>query len=268
MILDDILKHKAQEVAERKRRVPESSVRERAARAAPPLDLRGVLAGPGVSVISEIKRASPAKGGLNLNLDPAGLAGRYVTGGAAAISVLTDERFFSGSDADLQAVRAAVTVPVLRKDFVVDSYQVYEARAIGADAVLLIVRALSRLQLRELQGLARDLGMSALVEVHSAEELQVASDVGASLVGINNRDLTRMVVDLETTARLRPLVPAGVVLVSESGIRSADDVRYVAALGVDAILVGESLVTAPDPVEQLRELVLAGQSSVGMTAAP
>jgi indole-3-glycerol phosphate synthase len=266
MILDDILIHKAQEVAERKRRVPESRVRACAARAAPSLDFRGALAGPGVSVISEIKRASPAKGALNLDLDPAGLAGRYATGGAAAISVLTDERFFAGSDADLQAVRAAVAVPVLRKDFLVDPYQVYEARAIGADAVLLIVRALSRVQLSELQGLARALGMSSLVEVHTAEELEVAIEIGASLVGINNRDLTRMVVDLETTARLRPLVPPEVVLVSESGVKSADDVHYLANLGVDAVLVGESLVTAPDPAERLRELVLAGQSSVGVVA--
>jgi indole-3-glycerol phosphate synthase len=148
--------------------------------------------------------------------------------------VLTDERYFKGSDADLTAVRAAVDVPVLRKDFVVDPYQVYEARALGADAVLLIVRALSRDEIVALSALADSLGMAALVEAHTAEEIGVALDAGATLLGINNRDLTRMVVDVATTERLRPLVPSGVTLVSESGIRTPDDITRLRVIGVDA----------------------------------
>ena len=269
MILDEILAHKAVELAARITREPLSSVAARAAAAPPPLDFRAALAGPDLAVIAEIKRSSPVAGALRPDLDAAATAARYVAAGAAAISVLTDERFFGGSDRDLLAARRAVGAPVLRKEFVVDPYQVHEARALGADAVLLIVRALGREQLAELAALAGELGMAALVEVHTERELAVALDLGSTLVGINNRDLTRMAVDLETTARLRPLVPPGVTVVGESGIRTPDDVRRLHRLGVDAVLVGAALVTADDPGARLGELVAAGRASapVGMGAA-
>ncbi len=260
MILDEILAHKATELAARKAHEPESSVAARAATAPPPLDFRAALHGPDLSVIAEVKRSSPARGALRLDMDAARMAADYAAAGAAAISVLTDERYFRGSDADLAAVRQRVQVPLLRKDFVIEPYQVYEARALGADAVLLIVRALERRQIDELGRVAAGLGMAALVEVHTADELALAADIGATLIGINNRDLTTMTVDLETTARLLPLAPPGATMVSESGIKSPDDVLGLRQLGVDAVLVGEALVTAPQPSRLLAELVDAGRS--------
>ena len=267
MILDDIVAHKGVELAERAAREPLDSVAARAAAAPAARDFRAALAGTELAVIAEIKRISPASGALRPGLDAAETAARYAEAGAAAISVLTDEHFFGGSDRDLAAVRRAVRTPVLRKDFVIDPYQVHEARALGADAVLLIVRALGRSRLAELVALVESLGMAALVEVHTVGELTVAADLGASLIGINNRDLTRMTVDLDTTARLRPLVPPGVTVVAESGIRTAEDAHRLRALGVDAILVGEALVTAEDPAERLRELVAAGRAVVGAGVA-
>jgi len=260
VILDEILAHKATELAARKAHEPESSVAARVAAAPPPLDFRAALHGPDLSVIAEVKRSSPARGALRLDMDAERVAADYAAAGAAAISVLTDERYFRGLDADLVAVRQRVQVPLLRKDFVIDPYQVYEARALGADAVLLIVRALERRQIDELGRVAAGLGMAALVEVHTADELALAADIGATLIGINNRDLTTMTVDLETTARLLPLAPPGATMVSESGIKSPDDVRGLRQLGVDAVLVGEALVTAPQPSRLLAELVDAGRS--------
>ncbi|MDP8923422.1 MAG: indole-3-glycerol phosphate synthase TrpC [Chloroflexota bacterium] len=265
-MLDEILTHKRAEVAERIARVPRAALAERAHTAPPARDFRAALSRPGVSIIAEIKRQSPAKGALRLDMDAPTMARTYAAAGAAAISVLTDERYFNGSDADLVAVRQAVDVPILRKDFVVDPYQVYEARTLGADAILLIVRALNRNEIVELSALADSLGMAALVEAHTAEEVAVALDAGATLVGINNRDLTRMVVDVATTERLRPLVPSGVTLVSESGIRSADDIARLRTIGVDAALVGEALVTAPDAGELLRSLIAAGRSPAEASA--
>jgi indole-3-glycerol phosphate synthase len=265
MILDDILDNKRREVAERQGRESIERVAARAAMAPPARDFAAALRQPGVSIISEIKRQSPAKGALRLDMDAPTMAATYAGAGASCISVLTDEKYFKGSDADLVAVRQRVDVPVLRKDFVVSPYQVYEARALGADAILLIVLALRPAEILELSRLAHSLGMAALVEVHSEEELAVAlacpdeGGVGADLVGINNRDLTRMVTDLETTAKLRPLVPSGITLVSESGIRTADDIAWLASLGVDAALVGESLVTAPDAAVLLQSFLEAGR---------
>ena len=266
MILDEILAHKRTEVAERIARLPHAAVTERASAAPPARDFRAALTRPGVSIISEIKRQSPAKGALKLDMDAPTMARTYAQAGASAISVLTDEKYFKGSDADLVAVRGAVDVPVLRKDFVVDPYQVYEARTLGADAVLLIVRALTRDEIVELCALAHSLGMAALVEAHTAEEIETALGAGATLLGINNRDLTRMVVDVATTERLRPLVPSGVTLVSESGIRSAEDIARLRAIGVDAALVGEALVTAPDAGELLGSLIAAGRSPAEASA--
>jgi indole-3-glycerol phosphate synthase len=192
---------------------------------------------------------------LHPDLDPAQVAQAYAGGGAAALSVLTDRDFFGGSFADLAAARAAVTLPVLRKDFLLDEYGVLEARANGADAVLLIAALLDAATLRRLRELAADLGMAALVEVHDAAEMAAAAESGARIVGVNNRDLRTFTVDLDLTARLAPLRPRGTLLVAESGIRTPADVRRLAAYGADCLLVGESLVTAPDPGAQLRALL-------------
>jgi indole-3-glycerol phosphate synthase len=269
VILDDILANKRLEVGARIAREPEASVAERAAAAPPPLDFAEALRRPGVSIISEIKRQSPAKGALKLDMDAPTMASTYAGAGASCISVLTDEKYFKGSDADLVAVRQRVPhKPILRKDFVVSPYQVYEARAIGADAILLIVLALQPKEIVALSDLAKSLGMTALVEVHTEDELKIALDCGADLIGINNRDLTRMVTDLETTAKLRPLVPIGVTLVSESGIRTAEDIAWLKELEVDAALVGESLVTAPDAGELLRSFRVAGGAVHAPASAP
>jgi indole-3-glycerol phosphate synthase len=261
VILDEILANKRLEVAARIVEVPQEQVAARAAAAPPPLDFHGALKQPGVSIISEIKRQSPAKGALRLDMDAPTMAATYAGAGASCISVLTDKKYFKGSDADLVAVRQRVGIPIIRKDFVVSPYQVYEARAIGADAVLLIVLALRPVEIVALSRLAASLGLAALVEVHSEEELGIALDCGATLIGINNRDLTRMVTDVQTTAKLRRLVPAGITLVSESGIRTPDEIGWLRDLGVDAALIGESLVTAPDAAVLLQEMLAAGRPS-------
>ncbi len=255
-ILDDIFAHKRVEVAERKRTLPPEAVQAQAAGAPPPRDfiaaLRGTPSHP--ALIAEIKRASPSRGLLCPGLDPVRLARVYQENGAAAISILTDERFFQGSLDHLRAVRRAVDLPLLRKDFIFDPYQVYEARAAGADAVLLIAAMLSDGDLCRLHELIGELGMAALVEVHDEAELERVLRLGPRLVGINNRDLRTFKVDIETTARLRSLVPAEVTLVAESGIHTPADVTRLAELGVDAMLVGESLVTASDVAAKIHEL--------------
>jgi indole-3-glycerol phosphate synthase len=221
-----------------------------ARRSPPARDFRAALAAPGLSVIAEVKRRSPSKGDLAPQLDPALLAKAYAEGGAAALSVLTDHDFFGGSPDDLAAARAAVDLPALRKDFTVDARDVADARLMGADAVLLIVATLSDAELGSFRSLAVELGMAALVEVHDEAELDRALAAGADVVGVNQRDLRSFEVDRGRAARLVARIPAGVVKVAESGIRSAADVPP----SFDAILVGESLVTAPDPTAALREL--------------
>jgi indole-3-glycerol phosphate synthase len=222
---------------------------EAAALDAPPArDFRGALAGSSsVSLVAECKRRSPGAGAIRPELNPADLTVGYEGAGAAALSVLTDEQYFGGSVDDLEAVRAAVHIPVLRKDFTLHPLHVLEARASGADAVLLIVRILSDAELGDLHALARDLGMSVLVEVHDEAELARAGELGADLIGINNRDLSTFTTDLATTIRLIDRAPADAVLVSESGIRTREDVQLLGDAGVDAILVGESLLRAEDP---------------------
>lgn len=257
MILDDIVAHKRQELAAAKLQQPLADVKARAASAPAPRQFGTALRQGGLSVIAEVKRKSPAKGVLNQAVDPAQQAGLYARAGARAVSVLTDQRFFDGANADLEMVRQKVALPLLRKDFTIDEYHVYEARAIGADAVLLIVRALDQAELTGFQALARELGMDALVEVHNESEIERALAAGSSLVGINNRDLATMAVDVAATVRLRPLIPTGVTLVSESGIRSPDDVRDVTGVGIDAILVGEALMSAGDPGATLRSFLTA-----------
>jgi len=271
-ILDEIFAHKRAEVAERQTTRPLARVRRAAERAAPPLDfiaaLRGSLVRP--ALIAEIKRASPSRGRLLADFDPGHLARVYRENGAAAISVLTDARYFQGHLDHLRALaEMRPRLPRLRKDFVCDPYQVYEARAAGADAILLIVASLSPALLGELHNLARCLGMAALVEVHTAAGLETALGCGAGLIGINNRNLHTFTVDLATTGDLCPMIPAEVCVVAESGIRSAHDVARLATLtrldgtpGVDAILVGEALVTAADVAARVRELAGAGEARV------
>ncbi len=222
---------------------------------------RSALAGGGLSVISEVKRRSPSKGDLFGDLDPATLARQYQQGGAACLSVLTDEPNFGGSPDDLRAAREAVELPVLRKDFTVHERDVLDARLMGADAVLLIVAALSDDELGRFHALAVDIGLDALVETHDEPELERALSVGASLIGVNQRDLVTFEVDHERARRMGSVMPAGVVSVAESGVRGPDDARALAEAGYDAVLVGESLVTSGDPAAAVRALREAGACS-------
>jgi indole-3-glycerol phosphate synthase len=244
VILDEILAHKRQEIASRR------EIRSFAA----------ALRQPGIAIIAEFKRRSPSGGDIRPGASPAEIAGRYADAGAAALSVLTDEKYFGGSDADLLAARAACSLPVLRKDFVVDPFQLYEARAIGADAVLLIVRALSEAELRELLQLSHSLGMDALVETHSEEEVRRALEAGAQVIGVNNRDLDTLRTDVSLALRLRPLVPPHCVFVAESGISTPEQISRLADAGIDAVLIGESLLRSVDPGLRVRELLAAGRS--------
>lgn len=217
-------------------------------------DFRGALAGPGLSVIAEIKRRSPSRGELAPGLVAADLARAYEAGGAACVSVLTDHEFFGGSPDDLRQARAACSLPVLRKDFTLSPIDVVEARLMGADAVLLIVAALPDAELARLHALATELGMAALVEVHDEAELERALAAGASIVGVNQRDLRTFAVEERRAARLAARIPAGVLKVAESGIRTRDDAAACEQAGFDAVLVGESLVTSPDPAASVRAL--------------
>jgi indole-3-glycerol phosphate synthase len=256
MILDRILANKYLEVAQRRIVVPIEPLREQALAQVPPRDFLGALKQAGrPALIAECKKASPSKGLLRPEYDPAQLARTYAENGAAALSVLTDEKFFQGALNDLSTAREAAGLPALRKDFIVDGYQVYEARAAGADAVLLIVAALRLEQLLELQQLINDLGMTALVEVHDEAEVETALKINPKLLGVNNRNLHDFSVDLQTTGRLRKCIPLEIALVAESGIHSAEDVSRVRDMGVDAILVGEALVTAGDVGMKVREIV-------------
>jgi indole-3-glycerol phosphate synthase len=234
---------------------PLDSLVEQARSAPSPRGFRRALAlTPELAVIAEIKRRSPSKGALDATLDPAGLAEAYAQGGASCLSVLTDEEFFAGSVADLQAARDATALPVLRKDFTVDARDVADARLMGADAVLLIAAALDELELIDYVELAAGLHLDALVEVHDEPELEQALEAGATLIGVNQRDLFTFEVDDERAERMAKAIPGGVVSVAESGIRDAADAQRLAAAGYHAILVGESLVTAPDPAAAVAAL--------------
>jgi indole-3-glycerol phosphate synthase len=244
--------------AERRRAEGALTLAQTAARTAgAPRDFHAALAGPGLSLIAEIKRASPSAGDIAAGAKPAELARAYEAGGAAAISVLTEPDHFRGTLEDLRDARAACSIPVLRKDFLCDTLHVWEARGAGADAVLLIVAALTQSELVSLGDLAADLGMAALVEVHSAPEIERALDAGTRIIGINTRDLATLAVDPEVVSKLRPLVPDGRLVVGESGVSTPSDVAAMRAAGVDAVLVGEAVMRAPDPAERIREL-LAG----------
>jgi len=242
-------------VARKREELARGVVVSASGRTAPARDFHAALTSRRPAVIAEIKQASPSKGLLTRNFDPAAQAACYASGGAAALSVLTDESFFQGSLAHLAAARAAVNLPVLRKDFTIHQDQVAEAAAAGADAILLIAAILSERQMRDFRELAEHHGMAALVEVHSAAELQPALASGARIVGVNNRNLSTFEVALETSIELGPRIPEGVVRVAESGIHSAADVRRLVDAGFQAFLVGEHLMRAPDPAAALRALV-------------
>ena len=255
-ILDEIIAYKRRVVAEAKKRVSPEALRKQADLVRQPDSLMDSLtAGEDIALIAEIKKASPSKGVIRESFDPVEIGRSYERNGAAAISVLTDVKYFRGSDASLKAVSEAVELPVLRKDFVVDPYQIHEARTIGASAVLLIVSALSPRELSEMLTVCRESQLDALVEVHTPDEARMALDAGADLVGVNNRDLKTFATDLQTTFDLIEHLPDDLAVVSESGIRTRDQVVRLRDAGVDAVLVGEHLMRQPDVGRELRALL-------------
>lgn len=257
-VLDAIVAGVREDLEDRRARCSLDELAARVATMPPTRDPMPAFRAPQLAVIAEVKRSSPSKGALAEIPDPAALAARYAAGGASAISVLTERRRFGGSLADLEAVRARVDVPVLRKDFIVTDYQLWEARAAGADLALLIVASLTDRQLADLFDLAGRLGLTALVEAHTADEVRRALAVGASLIGVNNRNLQTLEVDLAQFETMAGMIPADVVKVAESGIVTRDDVRRVAQAGADVILVGEALVRHGDPTTAIAEFIAAG----------
>ncbi|MFH1560583.1 MAG: indole-3-glycerol phosphate synthase TrpC [Chloroflexota bacterium] len=257
-ILDRIVETKRHEVERHKREMPLSSLEDRIRELPMPFNLSGALLGDGPRLIAETKKASPSRGLLRESYDPAALARAYADNGAAAVSVLTEKDNFQGSLEHMEAVKEVLQplgVPVLRKDFIFDPYQVHEARAYGADALLLIVAILTPECLKALLSTCQSVWVQALVEVHSEEEIEIALAAGAEVIGINNRDLRTFETDISLTERLAPRVPTGTIVVSESGIRSHDDLVRLRRVGVHAVLVGEALVTAADPGAKVRELL-------------
>jgi indole-3-glycerol phosphate synthase len=257
-VLDDILVDVRADLAARQRIAPLEQVKDAAGKAPAPRDVMAALRGEGVAVIAEVKRASPSKGALAAIADPAALAIDYEAGGASVISVLTEKRRFGGSMEDLAAVRDVVSLPLLRKDFVISSYQLWEARAYGADLVLLIVAALEQNALVSLVERACSIGLVPLVEVHAPDELSRALDAGAQVIGVNARNLATLEVDRSIFARLARRIPDDVVKIAESGVRGPHDLLAYAAAGADAVLVGESLVVGKDPRSAVADLVAAG----------
>ncbi len=253
--LSEIAAYKRAFVADRQRQRSLADVRSQARDTAGPADFQGALAADGIALIAEVKKASPSKGVIRADFDPERIADAYAAHGARCLSVLTDEAYFQGCDAHLQMAKAVAGLPVLRKDFTIDEYQLYEARVLGADAVLLIVALLDSSQLDDYLGLAEELALDALVEVHDGVELARAKAAGARLVGVNNRNLRTFATTLETTFALVDQMPAGTVVVSESGIGDRGDVERLASAGVDAILVGESLMREADIGAKVRELL-------------
>ncbi len=251
-VLDSIIEGVREDLA--MRRLPLAQIREELDSAPPVRNVEAAFAGPEISIIAEVKRSSPSKGALALIEDPGALASRYEESGANVISVLTERRRFGGSLADLDAVRSRVELPILRKDFMVDEYQFLEARAHGADLVLLIVAALSKNQLDDYYQLAKELGMSSLIEVHTHDELERALEISPEIIGVNSRNLKTLEVDPAAFAQLIPRIPESMVRVAESGISTRSDVEFAHEYGATAILVGETLVRASDPELAMREL--------------
>ena len=254
-MLDKIVADKKEELEHHKKAVPLSELEASIAQRAGMLDFANALKEEGVSIIAEVKKASPSKGVLCHDFNPVALARTYADNGAAAISVLTESKYFQGNLDHLSEIREAVETPLLRKDFIFDPYQVYESRAYGADALLLIVAILEQEQLDELSTLSHSLGLNCLVEVHNESEVERALRSGAQIIGINNRDLKTFQVDIGTTQRLRALIPEDRIVVSESGISSRRDIDNLKSWGIDAALVGEALITAGDIAAKMRELV-------------
>jgi len=254
-VLDQIIEGVREDLAERKKLVEVNRVLEKMSEANPVIDVLPSLQSSKLSVIAEVKRSSPSKGALAEILDPADLALSYQAGGATAVSVLTESRKFGGSLADLAAVRSAVNIPILRKDFMVDEYQIFEARAYGADIILLIVAALSDQQLSEYFALAKSLGMQVLVETHTLDEVERALLLDPEIIGVNARDLTTLKIDLDAFDRLAKAIPQGIVKVAESGITSLQDVISYRNSGAEAILVGEALVKDGDPAQMIQNFI-------------
>jgi indole-3-glycerol phosphate synthase len=274
MLLDEIMAHKREELAHKRHAVPLAELEARGADRPLPLDFAGALAAKGVRLIAEVKRASPTKGVFRTSMNPEQLATIYAANGAAAISVLTDAKFFQGGLDSLKHIKAVLSkldadsrndsvpapaIPIMRKDFIFDAYQVYESFAYGADALLLIVAVLSDAMLQELLALTHELGMAALVEVHDEKEVERAMGAHSFAIGINNRNLKDFSVDLNTFGRLRRLLPDGTITIAESGVHTAADVQRLARMGADAVLVGEALVTAPDVAAKVQELARGGR---------
>ena len=256
MILDTIIAHKRKELAAEQAQVPLTVLKRKIKNLPSTRDFRGAIIGiETVKLIAEVKKKSPSKGIIREDFHPVSIAETYVENGATAISVLTDQHFFAGELDYLRAIRDAVDVPLLRKDFTIDSYHIYQARVAGADAILLIVAALTETQLRTFIRIADSLSLASLVEVHTHEELAIALDVDAQIIGINNRDLRTFHTDIATTFHLRNTIPADKVVVSESGIYSCEDVTKLQEAGVHAMLVGESLMRSPDIGQQVRDLI-------------
>jgi indole-3-glycerol phosphate synthase len=257
MILDQIVADNLEELESRKRSLPLKELQTIALEQLSPFDFASALHGNHIKLIAEVKKASPSRGVIRSDFNPVAIAQTYAANGAAAISVLTEARYFQGSLNHLRDIRKALgnRLPLLRKDFLCDPYQVYESRAHGADSVLLIVAILTPEKLKELLGLSHELGMSCLAEVHNEAELEIALKGGARIIGINNRDLTTLTVDLTTTERLRPLIPKDRTVVSESGIRDRSDMEKLKKWGVDAVLIGESLMSAPNISTKMKELL-------------
>jgi indole-3-glycerol phosphate synthase len=254
-MLDKIVRQKREEVEQRKKVATMTYLQERITRQKPALDFALALKGDHIRLIAEVKQASPSRGVLSFNFNPTKLARTYAEGGAAAISVLTEENYFMGRIEHLDAIKEVVALPLLRKDFIFDPYQVYESRAYGADALLLITAILSQGQLKDLVSVSHSLGLKCLVEVHNRDEVKRALLSETEVIGINNRDLNTFAVDINTTRRLRPLVPKEKIIVSESGIKSQKDMEKLGKWGVHAVLVGEALVTADNIPAKMKELL-------------
>jgi indole-3-glycerol phosphate synthase len=257
-MLSQIISNSLQELEYRKRNLPLAELKKMVLERPLPIDLASALRGKGVKLVAEVKKASPSRGVIRSDFDPVKIAQIYADNGAAAISVLTETKYFQGSIEHLRDIKktlGAKRLPLLRKDFLLDSYQVYQSRAYGADGVLLIVAILTPDKLQELLGISRELNMSCLVEVHNEAEVEIALENEAKIIGINNRDLNTYKVDFATSERLRPLIPPDRIVVSESGIKDRSDIEKCRHLGIDAVLVGESLMSAPDIVARMKELL-------------
>ena len=256
MILDEILAQKRKEVEQAKAELSEGDIITRTAGLSPPRDFKSAIAKPGrINLIAEIKKASPSRGIIREDFDPAGIARIYQDSGAQALSVLTDEQFFKGSLGHLGQVRTVTTIPILRKDFIIDRYQIYQSFLAGADAVLLIAGLLPENKLVNFLSIAAGLGMSSVLEVHSTEDVKKIQGIGIQIVGINNRDLTSFKIDLGTTERLIRLLPKNTIIISESGIKTSRDIKRLKDLGVKAVLIGETFMASADIAGEVRQLM-------------